>query len=168
MKIEVRHVDVTDPALAPLLVGLHLEYTSRYGPNDELTRYPGSEFAPPHGTFLIVAAEGETVAGGAFRRYDDETVELKRIWTRPGHRRTGLGRLVVRELEEEAARRGYRRVHLTTGPRQPEAVALYLASGYEPRFDADDRPTSGPLAFVKDLRPRTGGAPAGRPSHQSA
>ena len=23
----------------------------------------------------------------------------------------------------------------TTGPRQPEAVALYLASGYTPRFD---------------------------------
>jgi polar amino acid transport system permease protein len=152
---EVRLVGMSDPAAAPLLAGLHLEYTSRYGPNDELTRYPEDEFAPPHGAFLIVVSGGETVAGGAFRRYDAATAELKRVWTHPGHRRAGLGRLVVRELEREALRRGYRRIHLTTGPRQPEAVRLYLASGYEPRFDLANRPTTGPLAFVKELRPRT-------------
>ena len=36
------------------------------------------------------------------------------------------------ELEHEIAARGYRRIFLTTGPRQPEAVALYLAAGYRP------------------------------------
>ncbi len=151
LTVEVRHVDATDPAVAPLLADLSLEYASRYGPNDELTRYPAAEFAPPHGTFLILVADGETVAGGALRRYDAVTAELKRVWTHPGRRRTGLGRLVVRELEREALLRGYRRVHLTTGPRQPEAAALYLATGYEPQFDVDDRPASGPLAFVKEL-----------------
>ncbi|MEV3977568.1 GNAT family N-acetyltransferase [Nonomuraea sp. NPDC049758] len=67
------------------------------------------------------------------------------------HRRRGLGAVVVRELEREAARRGYLRIHLTTGPRQPEAVALYLAGGYTPRFDPDERPARGPLPFVKSL-----------------
>jgi polar amino acid transport system permease protein len=149
----VRLVGMSDPAVAPLLAGLRLEYTSRYGPNDELARYPGNEFAPPHGAFLIVVSGGETVAGGAFRRYDATTAELKRVWTHPRHRGEGLGRLVVAELEREALRRGYRRIYLTTGPRQPEAVRLYLASGYEPQFDVADRPTAGPLAFLKDLRP---------------
>ncbi|MEV4012437.1 GNAT family N-acetyltransferase, partial [Nonomuraea angiospora] len=84
-------------------------------------------------------------------RYDAATAEVKRVWTHPRHRREGLGRLVVRELEREAAGRGYRRIYLTTGPRQPEAVRLYLASGYDPQFDVADRPARGPLAFVKDL-----------------
>ncbi|MFI6737775.1 hypothetical protein ACIBI9_33050 [Nonomuraea sp. NPDC050451] len=47
--------------------------TSRYGPDDELTRYPEAEFAPPYGAFVIVVSGGETVAGGAFRRYDAAT-----------------------------------------------------------------------------------------------
>ncbi|MEV0383438.1 GNAT family N-acetyltransferase [Nonomuraea sp. NPDC050643] len=148
---DVRLVRMSDPAAAPLLSGLSLEYTSRYGVNDELTRYAEAEFEPPHGAFLIVVSDGETVAGGAFRRHDATTAELKRVWTHPRHRRSGLGRLVVRELEREARDRGYRRVCLTTGPRQPEAVRLYLASGYDPRFDLADRPTRGPLGFVKEL-----------------
>jgi GNAT superfamily N-acetyltransferase len=148
---DVRLVAMSDPAAAPLLAGLRLEYTSRYGANDELSRYPESEFAAPHGAFLVVVSGGETVAGGAFRRYDATTAEIKRVWTHPRHRRAGLGRLVVAELEREARDRGYRRVYLTTGPRQPEAVRLYLAGGYEPRFDVANRPERGPLAFVKEL-----------------
>ncbi|MEU6717985.1 GNAT family N-acetyltransferase [Nonomuraea sp. NPDC046802] len=153
--VDVRLVRVSDPAAAPLLEGLRLEYTSRYGANDELARFPEAEFAPPHGAFIVLARDGETVAGGAFRRHDETTAELKRVWTHPGHRRAGFGRLVVGELEREARSRGYRRIYLTTGPRQPEAVGLYLASGYEPQFDVASRPTAGPLAFIKNLRPYT-------------
>jgi polar amino acid transport system permease protein len=58
----------------------------------------------------------------------------------------------VIELEILAAARGYRRIHLTTGPRQPEARALYLAAGYTPLFDLDADPeTIGHLAFEKQL-----------------
>jgi polar amino acid transport system permease protein len=63
-------------------------------------------------------------------RFDPDTAEFKRIWTHPDHRRKGLSRQVLTELEAEAARRGYTRVFLTTGPRQPEAQALYATSGY--------------------------------------
>ncbi|WP_405151626.1 GNAT family N-acetyltransferase [Sphaerisporangium sp. NBC_01403] len=150
--IEVRHVEVRDPAAEPLLRDLHLEYHSRYGPNEELSRYADEEFSPPDGAFLILVEDGETVAGGAFRRHDQTTAELKRIWTHPAHRRRGLGLVVVRELEREAVRRGYRRIHLTTGPRQPEAARLYLAAGYRPLFDLDADPeTIGPLPFEKLL-----------------
>ncbi|GLW09112.1 putative acetyltransferase, GNAT [Microtetraspora sp. NBRC 13810] len=148
---DVQQAGVGDPAVAPLLAGLRVEYAARYGRNDELDRYPAGEFAPPHGAFLILVSGGETVAGGAFRRYDPVTAELKRVWTHPGHRRRGLAAAVVRALEHEAADRGYRRVYLTTGPRQPEAAALYLAAGYTPLFDPDDRPVRGPLPFEKTL-----------------
>ncbi|MBI0383949.1 GNAT family N-acetyltransferase, partial [Streptomyces albiflaviniger] len=56
------------------------------------------------------------------------------------------------ELERSAAERGYRRIHLTTGPRQPEARGLYLATGYTPLFDVSADPeTIGPLPFEKGL-----------------
>ena len=120
------------------------------------------EFVAPDGDLVLLLEDGEPVAGGAFRRrvepelgdparrsadpdhrgaHDAEgrpavpTAELKRIWTHSGRRRQGLGRVVVTELERRAAERGYARVYLTTGPRQPEAVALYLAAGYRPLFD---------------------------------
>ncbi|MEA5456315.1 GNAT family N-acetyltransferase [Sinomonas sp. JGH33] len=146
-----------DPRVAPLLAGLLEEYTARYGDryggaSHELTRFPAEEFAPPHGTLLIVREAGESVAGGAFRRFDARTAEFKRIWTHAAHRRRGLARAVLAALESEAIRRGYARVYLTTGPRQPEAVALYLTAGYTPLFDLHADPeTIGHLAFEKHL-----------------
>ncbi len=150
-----------DPRVRPLLDELAVEYETRYGnlfgtggAAEELNRYPAEEFEAPHGGALIIIQEnGESVAGGAFRRYDQHTAELKRIWTHSAHRRRGLARLVLAELENEARRRGYRKLYLTTGPRQPEAKNLYLATGYKALFDlaADPPEDIKHLAFSKDL-----------------
>ncbi|MEU0238968.1 GNAT family N-acetyltransferase [Nocardiopsis sp. NPDC006198] len=152
----LRAARIDDPLAAPLVDGLRREYTARYGSaaGDEMTRFPVSDFAPPHGLFLLLLLGGRPVAGGAFRRYDDRTAEVKRMWTASAHRRRGYARLVLAALERAAAAAGYGRVHLTTGPRQPEARGLYLAAGYTPGFDvAADRESVGPLAFGKDLPP---------------
>jgi GNAT superfamily N-acetyltransferase len=153
----VRHVSQDDPLVVPLLAELAIEYSSRYGgtPGEvhaDLAGYPAEHFAPPHGGLLMVVEDGEPVAGGAFQRYDGETAELKRIWTAREHRRRGLARLVLAELEAEVTRRGYRRIYLTTGERQPEAMALYTAAGYTalpPLHKFDGRHLSHP--FVKCL-----------------
>ncbi|MGW0371387.1 GNAT family N-acetyltransferase [Streptomyces coeruleorubidus] len=149
------HVPVSDPRVEPLLLELGNEYSRRYGrdAHTEIARYPDDEFTEPHGGLLLLLLErGEPVAGGAFRRYDLATAELKRIWTHSAHRRRGLARRVVAELEHEASLRGYRRIFLTTGPRQPEARGLYLATGYTPLFDTEADPESiGPLPFEKHL-----------------
>ncbi|MFB9072269.1 GNAT family N-acetyltransferase [Citricoccus parietis] len=117
-----------------------------------MRRYPAEEFAAPHGALLIVQEHGQSVASGAYRRYDRHTAELKRIWTHHEHRRRGLARFVLARLEAEAVRNGYRSLYLTTGPRQPEAKHLYLATGYQPGFDLDADPESiTHLAFTKHL-----------------
>ncbi|MFI7407697.1 GNAT family N-acetyltransferase [Streptomyces sp. NPDC049627] len=170
-ELTVIQVPVSDPRVRPLLSELGHEYSTRYGKDAhaELSRYPDEEFTEPHGGLLLLLLErGEPVAGGAFRRYDATTAELMgvppdevwgRIWTHSAHRRRGLARRVLAELEREAGTRGYRRVHLTTGPRQPEARGLYLATGYTPLFDtAADPETIGPLPFEKHL---TAQAPTG-------
>lgn len=155
--LQILALRLGDPRVAPLLAGLLDEYTRRYGNRyggaaNELTRFPAEEFAPPHGALLIVREGGQSIAGGAFRRLDPSTAELKRIWTHPDHRRRGLARTVLNALEAEAACRGYEALYLTTGPRQPEAKALYLAAGYTPLFDLDADPEEiGHLAFRKPL-----------------
>ncbi len=133
-------VHQSDPLAAPLLDELAVEYGTRYGGSagseyDDLRAYPAEEFEPPHGAHILAVCDGIPVAGGAFRRYDSTTAELKRIWTASTHRKRGFGRRVVAELERIARQRGYRRVFLTTGWRQPEAVALYLSAGYTPLYD---------------------------------
>jgi ribosomal protein S18 acetylase RimI-like enzyme len=150
-------VDQDDRLAAPLLAELTVEYASRYGVTESdvskwLRGYPAAEFEAPSGGLLIGLLGGQPVTGGAFCRFDTDTAELKRIWTDSRHRRRGHAKALLIELEAQIAARGYRRVYLTTGDRQPEAEALYLSSGYT-RL-AEPLPAEGdvfPIAFVKRL-----------------
>ena len=136
-----RHTHPLDPQAQLVLADLEREYDARYGDlfgepaATEINRYPAAAFTAPDGTFLLLEREGTAVSAGAFMRIDASTVEVKRMWTHAEHRGRGLARLVLAELENEARRRGHTRVVLSTGPRQPEAVRLYLATGYTPLFD---------------------------------
>jgi GNAT superfamily N-acetyltransferase len=150
-----------DPLAEPLLAELAVEYATRYGSTAEavgawLRGYSADEFAAPDGALLIGLLDGTPVTGGAFRRFGvvdgAETAELKRIWTDSSRRRSGFARALLDRLEARIAAAGYRRVYLTTGDKQPEAEALYLATGYR-RLD-EPLPAEGevyPIAFVKDL-----------------
>ena len=40
------------------------------------------QHAPPQGAFIVLLRAGAPIAMGAFKRYDGQTAELKRIWTR--------------------------------------------------------------------------------------
>ncbi|SEQ19101.1 GNAT family N-acetyltransferase [Lentzea albida] len=150
MTLSVHWTSPDAPEVAEMMAELLHEYVSRYGPaaRERMERFPDSSLTPPDGRLVVLLRDGVAVAGGAFRRLDEHTAELKRIWTHSAHRRQGLARRVLEVLEAEAFRLGYRRVFLTTGPRQPEARGLYLAAGYTPLFDVTV-PPSGPLPFEK-------------------
>lgn len=192
--LEVRDVHLSDPLVEPLLAGLSVEYRTRYHDllteeqhRAEMAHYAAEEFAPPVGALVLLLEHGAPVAGGAFRRRLEPelgeaarlaradardvdgvpavpTAELKRIWTHEAHRRRGLARRVLAELETRARDLGYPRLYLTTGPRQPEAAGLYRATGYTPLTaaaageSADPAPVDpaveqpfGPLPFEKWL-----------------
>jgi GNAT superfamily N-acetyltransferase len=81
---------------------------------------------------VVLTDGGETVAGGALRRYDSNTGQLDWLWTRPDRRRAGLGRRVLTELEAAAGWRHYRRLYAVAGPGRTEARGLLQAAGYSP------------------------------------
>lgn len=151
----------SDPVALPLVEQLTDEYQTRYGNYFEeggavleMTRYPPERFAAPDGAFVLLLRDRRPIAGGAFMRYDETTAEFKRVWTDRDHRRQGLARKVLVELEGRAAAQGYHRVYLTTGFRQPEARELYLRTGYTALFDLNADPeTIQILAFEKIIAP---------------
>ena len=80
---------------------------------------------------VVVAYSGEIpVACGAIKEFDNETMEVKRMFTVYDYRGKGFASVVLAELEKWAAELGYSKCILETGRRLPDAVRLYQNKGY--------------------------------------
>lgn len=78
------------------------------------------------------ANSDDTVVGsGAYKVYDEETVEIKRVYIDKPYRGQGLGTDLLLHLEADAKKAGYRYSILETGFLLQEAYHLYLKSGYQ-------------------------------------
>ncbi|HEY3610047.1 MAG TPA: GNAT family N-acetyltransferase [Pseudonocardiaceae bacterium] len=137
-----RPVGYHDPDVAKLIAEVQQEYVVRYGGHDA-TPMDAADFAPPQGLFVLGYQDGKAVACGGWRAHDstephfaDGDAEVKRMYVAPTHRRRGLARLMLAELERTARVAGRRRLVLETGTAQPEAIALYESAGYTevPKF----------------------------------
>lgn len=79
---------------------------------------------------LVVYINNKPVACGAFKPFTDSSVEIKRMFVHPDYRGQGIAQQVLTELEKWAAELGNTNCVLETGQKQPEAIQLYLKSGY--------------------------------------
>ena len=79
---------------------------------------------------VVYAVDNAAIGCGAFKAYDDHTVEIKRMYVLPPFRGQRIAAGVLRELEHWAAETGYAACILETGKKQPEAIALYQREGY--------------------------------------
>ncbi len=121
-----------DPTAQALIVASVAEMASRYGGRHGSGQPPQpEELAPPHGTFLLATRDGRAVGCGGLCRYDDTTAEIRRMYTVPDARGSGVARAILAALLERARELGYARVRLETGSGQPEALGLYRSSGFE-------------------------------------
>ena len=143
--MEIRRENYEAFTSQALVAALNAELLDRYdgfdGSGGELA---ATDFAPPGGTFVVGWEDGEPVACGGVMRYDETTAEIRRMYVAPSARGRGLSRLLLAALEDEARELGYELVRLETGDRQPEAIKLYVSSGFAPI------PRFGP--FVDDPR----------------
>jgi ribosomal protein S18 acetylase RimI-like enzyme len=96
----------------------------------ELAGLPG-DYAPPSGRLLLASAGADRAAGCvALRALDAERCEMKRLYVRPAHQGSGLGRTLVTTLIEEARGVGYRAMLLDTLPQMRAAQHLYESLGF--------------------------------------
>ncbi len=107
---------------------LDLELNARYGKEQAL--YDKHNVIDPIETALIGYEEDIPVACGCFKKIDETTVEIKRMFVQPAHRRRGFSSRILGELEAWASELGFCEARLETGKGQPEAIALYAKMGY--------------------------------------
>ena len=79
---------------------------------------------------IVIFEDDKTVACGAIKAIDVNTMEVKRMFTLTNHRGKGFAGTVLKELEIWAKELGYEKTVLETGKKQTEAVALYKKCGY--------------------------------------
>lgn len=137
MSVEIQRVGYGHPDAVLLIEEVQAEYVVRYGGRDETPLDP-LMFEPPDGSFFVGYLDGRPVATGAWRRSAVEalgtarTAEVKRMYVAPAARGRGLARRMLAHLESSAADQGAEAMVLETGLAQPEAIALYESSGYQP------------------------------------
>lgn len=80
---------------------------------------------------VVVAYEGrQSVGCGCFKKFSNDTVEIKRMFVKLDYRGKGISKLVLNELEKWALELGYENAVLETGMKQFEAIGLYSKCGY--------------------------------------
>ncbi len=133
---KIREVDYDDADAVTLRNDLQQFYVERYGGPDDAPVDP-DDFRPPKGACFVGYLSGVPVAAGYWRTLDvqrlgtNKVVELKRVHVIAAHRRRGIARRVIAELERTALVSGHEAAVLSTGQRQPEAIALYKQLGYD-------------------------------------
>lgn len=120
-----------DLDVARLVAEVQQEYVVRYGGPDDTPLDPG-QFDPPAGVFLLGLLDGDPVTIGGWRTLEPGVAEIKRMYVAALRRRRGLARLMLAELERTAAQANIERIVLESGAEQPEALAMYAATGYRP------------------------------------
>lgn len=153
MGVVVRREDITSPTAASLITALNDELLQQYPePGATHFRLGSDEVAEGRGAFLVAYVDGTPLGCGAVRYLAKGTAELKRMYVAPTARGTGIGRLLLTELEHEARALGVGRLVLETGIRQEAALALYRNAGFAviPAYgDYTGSPTS--ICMGKDL-----------------
>lgn len=94
----------------------------------ELRDFAGRYFRG--GAFLVAYADGEVAGCVGVTPGEDVTCEMNRLWIRPDHRRSGLGRALCVASMEAARALGFRRMALDVVPERATALALYRDLGF--------------------------------------
>lgn len=86
------------------------------------------------GEFWIVERDGQIVGTAGYYPIDraPKAVEIRKMYLLPAARGQGLGRFLLKKLEDAIATKGFEQIWIETASVLKEAVKLYEGSGYEP------------------------------------
>lgn len=79
---------------------------------------------------VIAYVDDNPVGCGCFKKFDESSVEIKRMFVADEQRGKGIGAAILQELEKWAAELGNKEAVLEMGNRQPAASVLYQKQGF--------------------------------------
>jgi len=94
------------------------------GTYDKYNKVPGLQ------TVVVLYINQKAVACGCFKKFNHDTVEVKRMFVEKQWRGKGLSKLVLHALEQWAIELGFKNAILETSIHFNTARSLYATSGY--------------------------------------
>jgi len=128
------HTTSTNPDFRFLVTQLDAELREMYA--ELMDTYDQHNLIEQIDTVVIAYLDDAPVGCGCFKVFDNEAVELKRMFVAKAGRGKGIGKLIINELEAWAVELGFKYTVLETGTKNFDAHQLYRKSGYEdiPRY----------------------------------
>ena len=116
----------------------------------ELAGLPG-DYAPPRGRLYLALARGKPAGCVALRPLFHRDAEIKRLYVRPAHRGSGLGRTLALRVIEDARALGYETLKLDTLPAMKAAQRMYEDLGFRDTAPYNDNPVAGVRFMALEL-----------------
>jgi GNAT superfamily N-acetyltransferase len=92
--------------------------------------YWGNNIIELNPNVIVIYLNDKPVACGCFKKYNQNTIEIKRMFVSPEARGLGLAQRILQELEQWSLELGYSVSILETLYKQKEAISLYQKVGY--------------------------------------
>jgi putative acetyltransferase len=148
--ITLSRTDSSHPSFQYLIGLLDRDLQERYG--DLQSEYDRYNAINNIDTVVIAYRDEAPVGCGCFKKLDEDTAEIKRMFVKPEERGRGIASRLLVELELWAKESGFVYTMLETGTGQPEAIALYQKLGYTiiPNY-AQYSGMEGSVCFSKEL-----------------
>jgi putative acetyltransferase len=117
-----------NPDFKELVYLLDVDLNARYGLlMNQYNHLNKTDHIP---TVVVAYCDSEAIACGCFKKQDDNTVEMKRVFVKPEYRNKGVAASILLELEKWASELGFTHAVLETGMKQFEAIHFYHKIGY--------------------------------------
>jgi GNAT superfamily N-acetyltransferase len=151
-------IDVTDPQHVDArycMASYFDELDERFDVGFEAARSlpaDAGDLRPPAGLLLVARLRSRPIGCAAIKFHAEGPAEIKRMWVDPEARGLGLGRRLLRDIEEHARQRDVAVLHLETNRSLVEAIALYRSCGYAEVEPFNDEPYAHHW-FEKRLQP---------------
>lgn len=127
--IQLKRSTSADADFQDLVIQLDQDLAEKNGDNNAFfAQYNRIDFIQH---VVVLYVNDKAVACGAFKAFDDEQVEIKRMFVCEDQRGKKLGLAVLQELERWAIELRYTSCVLETGTKMKAAIHLYTKFGFE-------------------------------------
>lgn len=126
--IELKQTTSDNEAFRLLIGELDKELWSHF--NDRQAVYDQYNIIENNKNVIVAYKDGMPVGCGCFKKFDEQCVEIKRMYVKPEYRGQGIAASVLNALEKWAKELNFSSAVLETGDKLQSAIHLYQKSGY--------------------------------------
>jgi putative acetyltransferase len=124
----LKRTNAEDEDFQKLVVELDKELTIRDG--DDHAFYAQFNKIAVLKNAVVIYENDIAVGCGAIREYQENVMEIKRMYVLPEKRGKGIASIILKELENWTKELGFEKCILETGKNQPEAISLYNKNNF--------------------------------------